>query len=337
MERTVLRPLVLITPEGLIGDRGPWVEKLESAGFDVAYPEDPTFTRGHAGEDETVKVLGGACAVLAGGEHLSGAVIGRLPDLRVIARVGVGYDRVDVPAATERRVAVTITPTSNHEAVAEQAFALLFAVAKSVVENHNDVAAGRWPRNLTEPVRGKTFGVFGLGRIGRSAALRGLGMRMRVIACETYPDQEFAERHGIELVDFNTLLAQSDYLSIHCPLMPETEGLFNQEVFAKMKPGSVLINTARGPIVKEQDLARAIQNGPLRGAGLDVFEQEPTSPDNPLFGLPNVVLAPHLGGLDWLSQQDMAIESADSIIKLRDGVWPEGAVVNDELRESWNW
>lgn len=332
-----MKPLVLITPDGLIGKRGPWVDILERAGFDVAYPSDPAFTRGHAGDEETIRVLHGACAVLAGGEFLTEAVINSLPDLRVIARVGVGYDRVDIPAATARRVAVTITPNSNHESVAEHAFALLFAVAKSVVENHNAVAAGRWPRKLTEPIRGKTFGVFGLGRIGRSAAVRAIGMRMRVIASETFPDREFAEKHGIELVDFDTLLAESDYLSIHCPLMPETKGLFDKGVFAKMKPGSVLVNTARGPIVNEGDLVEALQNGEIGGAGLDVFEEEPTPADNPLLQMKNVVLAPHVGGLDWLSLQDMAIESADSIIKLRDGVWPEGAVVNEELRESWKW
>ena len=330
-------PVVMITPESLIRVRGPWVTALEKAGLTVVYPEDSTFTRGLCGAAETIRVLSPASAVIAGGEYLTPEVLDALPHLRVIARAGVGYDRVDVPAATRRNIALTITPTANHEGVAEQAFALIFAIAKGVVVNDARTRAGLWSSGLTSAVRGTTLGLFGLGRTGRSTAIRGRAMGMTVIATEMYPDLSFAQQHGIELVSFDDLLARSDYLSLHCPHNGQTDRMFNHEIFSKMKKGSVLINTARGKIVVEADLLASLQQGHLGGAGLDVFEVEPAQPDNPLFALKNVVTSPHLGGGDKLAQENMAIEAADCIAKLFRGEWPTGAVVNEQLRDSWKW
>ena len=162
-------------------------------------------------------------------------------------------------------------------------------------------------------------------------------MGMRVIATEMHPDQDFVSRNHIELVDFDQLLAESDYLSLHCPHNAQTERMFNRNIFAKMKKGSALINTARGRIVAESDLAEALQSGHLGGAGLDVFEVEPAKADNPLFRFPNVVLSPHLGGGDQMSQDNMAIEAAQCIAKLYLGQWPDGAVVNPQLQANWSW
>jgi phosphoglycerate dehydrogenase-like enzyme len=286
---------------------------------------------------DTVRVLKPASAVIAGGEYFTPEIQAGLPNLRVIARAGVGYDKVDVPAATSRKIAVTITPTANHEGVAEQAFALILAIAKGIVGNDARTRAGQWSLGCTAPIRGKTLGLFGLGRIGRSTAIRGRAMGMTVIACETYPDLAFTKQHGVELVDFETLLARSDYLSLHCPHNAQTDRMFNRDIFARMKHGSVLINTSRGRLVREADLLTALQQGHLSGAGLDVFEDEPAKADNPLFALKNVVVSPHLGGADKLSQDNMAIEAAECIVKLYRGEWPAGAVVNDELRSGWKW
>jgi D-3-phosphoglycerate dehydrogenase/(S)-sulfolactate dehydrogenase len=330
-------PTVLITPEALVNVRGPWVTLLEEAGFTVSFPVDPTFTRGLCSAAETIRVLRAASAVVAGGEYFTREILAGLPELRVIARAGVGYDRVDVPAATERKVVLAITPTANHEGVAEQAFALIFAIAKSLVVNDARTRAGQWSLGATEPIRSKTLGLLGLGRIGRSTAIRGRAMGMTIIATETYPDLAFAREHGVELVDFDTLLARSDYLSLHCPHNAQTDRLFNRDVIAKMKRGSVLINTSRGRLVVEADLIAALQKGHLGGAGLDVFEKEPAGADNPLFALKNVVVSPHLGGADRLSQDNMAIEAAQCIVTLYRGDWPTGAVVNDKLRAGWKW
>lgn len=330
-------PVVLITPEAMLHKAARYVDLLQSAGFEVRYPDDPTFTRGLHSEQETIAQLSVCDAVLAGGEVFTRRVLFELPRLRVIARSGVGYDRVDIPAATERRIPVTITPTANHEAVAEQTLALLLAVAKSVLVNDRHSRAGRWPMQATAPVRGSTLGIVGLGRIGRSLAVRARALGMHVLATESFPDHSFVGQNGIELVEFDDLLARSDYLSLHCPLNGQTHGLFNRTLFAKMKPGSVLLNTARGKLVVESDLLEALKSGHLRGAGLDVFEQEPPSPDNPLFALDNVVFSPHIAGSDHKSQLDMGIEAAECIIRLYQGEWPTGAVVNDELRSGWRW
>ena len=329
--------IVLITPENMLQQPGTHVDLLREAGFEIQYPKDPTFTRGLLGMQATVEELRGAAAVIAGGEYITEEAMTALPDLRVISRSGVGYDRVDVAAATARRIAVTITPTANHEAVAEQALALLFAVAKTLVWRDKQLRAGHWEIEALKPVREQTLGIFGLGRIGRSLAVRAIAMGMHVIATELYPNDEFVRTHQIELIDFDALLARSDYLSLNCPLNDETRQMFNKDVFRRMKPGSVLINTARGGLVVEADLLDALQSGHLWAAGLDVFEQEPALPDNPLFALDNVVVSPHIAGNDELSSEHMGIEAAQNIVKLSQGQWPQGAVVNDELKQHWKW
>jgi D-3-phosphoglycerate dehydrogenase / 2-oxoglutarate reductase len=329
-------PTVMFTPEALVRVNGPWVEMLQAAGFRVDYPEDRTFTRGLCGPAETIRVLRDADALIAGAEFLTAEVLAELPKLRVIARAGVGYDRVDVAAATRRGIPLTITPTANHEAVAETVFALMFAIAKSLIDNDARVRSGKWRKGPTQPIRGQTLGLFGLGRIGRSTALRARAMGMTVIATETHPDMDFIAQHAVQLVDFETLLSSSDYLSVHCPLNAQTQGMFNRRVFTKMRPGSVFINTARGELVDESDLVDALASH-LSAAGLDVFAEEPPSPDNPLFRCENLVASPHLGGADTLAQKNMAIEAAGCIIKLSRNEWPSAAVVNNELQPGWKW
>ena len=247
--------VALIAPEAFLHqDDAPYVKNLQAAGMEVIYPDDPTFTRGHKTEEETIEQLSKCQAVLAGGEHITENVLAALPQLRVVARCGVGDDRVDGEAATRHGVAVTITPTANHEAVAEHAFSLMFAIAKSVMSSDRSMRTGNWDQKSTLPIRGQTLGILGLGRIGRSVAVRATALGMKVLAHDAFPNEAFAQEHGIQLVDFDHLLAESDYLTIHCPLNDDTHGLFNQQTLAKMKAGSVLVNTARGPLVVEADL-----------------------------------------------------------------------------------
>lgn len=331
-------PIVVISPEEMQHKPdAPYARILQDAGLEIRYPSNPHFARGLGGDAETIEELRGAAAVLAGGEYFGKHALENLPDLRVIARVGVGFDRVDVETATRRNVAVTITPTANHEAVAEHAMALLLATAKRIVGDDTMLRSGQWKRRLTHPVRGSTLGLVGLGRIGRSLAVRALAFRMRVIACEPNADPGFVAEHGIELTDLPTLLASSDYVSLHCPLTPQTRGLFHRETLAQMKPGAVLINTARGGLVVEADLIEALRSGHLRAAGLDVFESEPIAPDHPLLKMDNVVVTPHTAGGDTRSLLDMGIEAAHAVATLYRGQWPAGQVVNAELEPSFRW
>ncbi len=330
-------PSVMIFPEAYYKTDAPYVQMFQDAGFEIRYPEDSTFTRGLHSEEETIEVIAGVDATVAGGEYYTPKVIESLPQLKVIARAGVGFDRVDVESATSHQVAVTVTPTSNHESVAELTLALLFAVTKRIVVNDRAVRGGAWPTDLLMPIRGQTFGILGLGRIGRSTAVRARALGMDVLACENFPQQDFVQEQGIELVDFEQLLQRSDIVSIHCPLNDETRGMMNRDAFALMKDRAILLNTARGGVVAEADLVEALQEGIIHAAGLDVFEVEPTSAENPLFELDNVVVSPHKAGTDEKSSEGMGVEAADCIIKLSRGEWPEGAVVNDQLREGWSW
>ena len=330
-------PRVLITPEALVQTEGPHTEILRDAGFEIVYPANPQHSRGLGGEEAGIQALMGADAVIAGAEPLTATMFDSLPQLRVIARNGVGYDRVDVPAATAKNIVVTITPTANHAAVAEHALALLLAVSKNIVVSDRATRAGKWPRDLIEPIRGKTIGILGLGRIGRSMAIRSAALGMTVIAHDAYPDEAFATGHDIELVDLPTLLRRCDVLSIHCPINDDTRGMVNREVFEAMKSTAIVINTARGAIINEADLIAALRSGEIKAAGLDVYEQEPPAADNPLFQLDNVVLAPHSAGADALAMQDMAIEAATCVAQLYRGQWPSEAVVNKELRAGWQW
>ena len=330
-------PTVMIVPEMMREIPAPYVDVLKEAGFDVAYPKTPTLARNRCGVEDIIANLRDADATIASTESYSAEVLAGLPKLRVIARSGVGYDRVDVPAATEHNIAVTITPTANHDAVAELTLALLFATSKEIVSYDKRVRGGDWSRQPPLPVRGKTLGIFGLGRIGSSLAVRAIALGMQVIATEKFPNDEFVRSHQIELVEFGDLLQRSDYLSVHAPLNEATRGIFNKDAFAQMKQGSIFLNTSRGPLMVEAELLEALRSGPLRAAGLDVFEQEPPSPENPLFQLGNVVLTPHIAGLDETSIVAMGVEAAQCIVALFRGDWPDGAVVNEALRGQFRW
>jgi D-3-phosphoglycerate dehydrogenase / 2-oxoglutarate reductase len=330
-------PTCLIIPEAMREVPEHYVDVLREAGFDIAYPKNVELARNRGGEEELIDELKGIAATIAGSEGYSPNVLAASPQLRVIARAGVGYDGVDVPAATEHDVPVTITPTANHEAVAEMTLALLFAASRMIVSNDKQVREGKWPRRLPMATRGKTIGIFGLGRIGRTMAIRSAALGMRVLATEKYPNAEFVREQKIELVEFDQLLAESDIISVHAPLTDDTRGVFNADAFNRMKPGSIFLNTARGGLMVEADLYQTLKSDHLRAAGLDVFEQEPPSADNPLFQLDNLVASPHLAGADETSLVAMGVEAAECIASLYRGQWPEGAVVNDALKETFRW
>lgn len=326
-------PSVMIFIQFLQDPNGPHVELLRQAGLEVRFPPRPDITD----EEENVRVLQGISATVAGGEPYSRRVMAALPDLRVISRWGVGVDRVDLEAVTRSNAVVTITPSANHEAVAEHAVALLLAVSRFLAQRNDEIHRGLWKRRCSLPLREKTLGIVGLGRIGRSVAVRAEAFRMRLLAHEAFPDREFARRHGIELVDLDTLLARSDYVSLHVPLTEETRGLINRRTLARMKPGALLVNTSRGGLVVEEDLVDALKSGHLGGAGLDVFVQEPIQRDHPLLELDNVLVSDHTAGIDTRSVEAMAVEAARNIVELYGGGWPAAAVANPAVRETWKW
>jgi phosphoglycerate dehydrogenase-like enzyme len=326
-------PTVLIAPAPLRHQPGPYRDLLVAAGFVPIDPDgDGTLT-----EAQLRAYLPLADAMLAGGEELTAAVLADAPRLRVIARTGVGYDSVDVDAATRQGIPVAITPGTNQGSVAEQAFALLLAVARNVHGNDATIRRGGWDRTLVRPLRGSTLGLLGLGRIGRAVATRALAFEMRVLACDPLPPGPFEAQHGIERVPMETILREADVLSLHLPLTAETRGLIRAGTLARMKPGAILINTARGGLVVERDLHDALVSGHLAGAGLDVLQEEPPAPDHPLLRLPNCVFSPHIGGIDAKGMADMAELAARCVVDLHQGRWPADCVVNAELAPGWAW
>jgi D-3-phosphoglycerate dehydrogenase / 2-oxoglutarate reductase len=232
---------------------------------------------------------------------------------------------------------VTITPGTNHESVAEQTWALLLALARKIVSNDRVIHRGGWDRALVSPVRGMTLGLIGMGRIGRAIALRAAAFRLRVVAFDTVADAGFDRLLGIERLPLDGLLSCSDVVSLHVPLTDGMRGMVHREFLSKMKPGSYLINTSRGGLVVESELRDALCSGHLAGAGLDVLGREPPESDNPLLGLPGVILCPHIAGTDMQSMPDMAELAATTIVDLYQHRWPEVCVVNSELRASWRW
>lgn len=325
-------PKVLFT--SLNAETGPHREILEQAGFETEcvnrelniYEEDPL-----------ISALEGVSAVLAGSEPYTRRVIQHAPELRVIARTGVGFDAIDLSACDEADIAVTTTPGVNHHAVAEHTIALMMGVARGFPANDQNVRRGEWIRIAYPRVMGRTMGLVGLGRIGQAVATRAVGLGLKVIAFEPHPDPEFVAQWGIELVDLPTLFKTAQIISLHCPLTPETKHLINRDSLATIAPGSILINTARGGLVDESALIEALESGHLQGAGLDVFEVEPLDTSSPLTKLNNVLLAGHLAGLDIESHNGMFRMAAEIIRDMRQGQWPAECIQNLSQVKNWSW
>ncbi|HOW54409.1 MAG TPA: phosphoglycerate dehydrogenase [Syntrophorhabdaceae bacterium] len=243
-------------------------------------------------------------------------IIEKADKLRIIGRAGIGVDNVDVATATEKGVIVMNTPQGNALAAAEHSIALMFAAARNVAEADRTMKEGKWEKKalMGTEIFEKTLGVIGIGNIGILVAEKALALGMRVIAYDLYVSQEFAESKGIKLVDFNTLLKESDFIAVHVPLVKETRNLLNKETLAKTKKGVIIVNVARGPIVNEKDLLAALESGQVAKAGLDVFDEEPTPKDNPLVLSTKTVCTPHLGASTKEAQDKVAIDIANQIV-----------------------
>jgi D-3-phosphoglycerate dehydrogenase len=253
---------------------------------------------------------------------VTAALMDAAPGLRIIARAGTGVDNVDVAAASARGILVVNAPGANSISVAEHACGLMLALSRMIPAADGAMKAGKWEKKrfLGTELRGKTLGVAGLGRIGQEVALRARAFGMRVVAHDPYISQEIAEGLGVELMSLDEVCACADYLTLHLPSTPETKHLFNDDRLARCKPGIRLINTARGELIDEAALRRAIEKGIVGGAGLDVFEVEPPT-DWSLAQLPQVIATPHIAASTEEAQELVGIETAETVRDfLRDGM-----------------
>lgn len=266
------------------------LDELRGAGHDVE------VRLGLSPEELLDAVADAEGIIIRSATTVTAEVVAAAPNLVVVGRAGIGLDNVDVEAATAQGVLVANAPFSNSVSAAEHTMALLLAQARNVPQAHAALVDGRWERSQWSGVElaEKTLGVIGLGRIGALVAARALAFDMKIVAYDPYISEERAASIGAELLELEEVLARADFLTLHLAKTPETLGLLNADLLAKAKPGLRIVNVARGGIIVEEDLAEAIKNGPIGGAGLDVFATEPTT-ESPLFGLPTVVVTPHLG------------------------------------------
>jgi D-3-phosphoglycerate dehydrogenase len=242
-------------------------------------------------------------------------LISKAKNLKVIGRAGIGLDNVDIPAATEADIAVMNTPFGNTITTAEHAISMIMALSRNIPRATATLKDGKWEKkNLKgREIFNKTLGLVGIGNIGSIVADRAMGLRMKVIACDPFPDMKTVETLGIQVVSFDEILEKSDYISIHTPKNDETTHLFNKETLSKMKKGAMLINCARGGIVNEDDLYEVLKSNHLGGAALDVFETEPPGKIN-LMDLDNFMCTPHLGASTHEAQDNVARDVATQIV-----------------------
>ncbi len=286
------------------------LDRLRAAGHDV------DVQLGLSDDELLEAIVGASALIIRSATQVTGDVLAAGRDLMVVGRAGIGLDNVDVTAATEQGVMVVNAPQSNIVSAAEHTMALLLAVARNVPQAHTALVDGRWERSKWEGVElvDKTLGVVGLGRIGKLVADRAKGFGMRLVAYDPFVSADHAKKMGVELLELDQVVAESDFLTVHLPKTPDTIGLIDRDLLLKAKPTLLVVNVARGGIVDEGDLADCVREGVVAGAALDVFSTEPMT-ESPLFDLPEVVVTPHLGA-STREAQDKAGDTIASMVEL---------------------
>ncbi len=312
------------------------------AGLDVFRKRDDvevaTFPGTAAGNPfrQRLQELGEVNAVALGGTPFGRQERDATRGLQVVARIGVGYDAVDVPALTEKKIPLMVAGTANSPSVAEHAIFLMMTLAKRAAHFHAMVQEGRWGTDrmklLPVDLLGKTLLIVGFGRIGTRTAKRGLAMEMNVLVYDPYVSPDAVRAAGCEPVaELDAGLPRADFVTIHCPKTPETVGMLDARRLGLMKPSAILVSTARGGIIVEPALHAALTGGKLAAAGLDVFEQEPTPKDNPLLKLPNFISSPHMAGVTTEAVMRMAEVTAQNMLSVLDGRPNRDNVINKEV------
>ncbi len=296
-----------------IADAG--LDRLREAGHDVVTAYDIE------GADLREQIRDAAGLIVRSGTEVDAELLDAARELVIVGRAGIGVDNIDIDAATERGVIVANAPEGNVRAAAEHTVAMAFAVARSIPQAHARLKDGEWAKGdyLGREVNNKTLGIVGLGRVGQEVAKRLSALGMDLVAYDPYISESRADQLGAELAELDEVLDRADFLTIHTPLTPETEGLIGSEELARLGDGFVL-NCARGGIVDEAALATAVEEGTLTGAALDVFAEEPLDPDSPLLDVDDIIVTPHLGASTEAAQENVATSAAEQVI----------AAINDE-------
>jgi len=302
------------------------IELLEKVALIERNPYDRKMSK-----EELIRMAKDADILVVGNDRIDGEVMDECERLRLIARHGIGIDNIDLKAATERGIIVTYTPQANSESVADFTIGLMISLSRKIIKANNDTKSGniKVTEYIGTEVYKKTLGVIGLGAVGSRVAKRAKGFDMRVLAYDPYASKEVAGKLGVELVDKDYLLKESDFVTLHVPLTPETKGMIGERELKLMKETAFLINTSRGKVIVQDALVKALEEGWIAGAALDVFESEPLEIDSPLTKFKNVVLAPHAASASKEARSEMANIVADSLISFSRGEVPKTLVNRD--------
>jgi D-3-phosphoglycerate dehydrogenase / 2-oxoglutarate reductase len=320
--------LLVAVADSVFPNLDPAREVLSKIGAELRLAEKPT-------PEGIVQAARDADAVLVTYAKITADMIRQMARCRIIARFGIGVDNVDIAAATEAGIVVTRVPDYCIDEVSDHTLALLLALVRKIPFANSRAHAGRWEMSAVVPIhrlRGSVLGLVGFGRIPQLVAPKAKAFGLNVVTYDPYVPQEITTAAGVDGVDFAELVKISDYVSIHTPLMPETQALFNADLFRKMKPSAYLINTARGPIVDEAALAYALDAGQLAGAALDVLSQEPPTA-SPLIGRDNVILTPHMSFYSVESLVELQTKAAEEVVRVLTGQAPRNPV-NPEAMKS---
>jgi D-3-phosphoglycerate dehydrogenase / 2-oxoglutarate reductase len=315
---------VLVTPRSFGVDAPELRGELERSVGEVRYNTAGRSLKSAELRQQMVDVDG----LLAGLDEIDEAVFLASPCLRVVARYGVGISNVDLRAARERHVVVTNTPGANSEAVAELTIGLMFALARSIPQSSRTVRSGAWTSTTGVEISGRTLGLIGLGRIGQSVAGRALALGCRVMAYDPYITQSRLSNTRIELAGLESVVASSDFLSLHLPLTDETSDMVDRAFLEWVRPGAYFINTARGELVVEADLLWALESGRIRAAALDTLVQEPPDPAHPLIHHHNVIVTPHIGAHTAEATTAMGRDALQDLLAVLSGAAAANPVVS---------
>jgi len=284
-------------------------------------------------EDELIATAGDADAIIGGGRLFTRRVLESLPKCQAIVTYSVGFDTIDLDAATENGIIIVNNPSPNWcvEEVSNHAIALLLICAKKITQQHDLVKQGRWAdakQGLPSmvPIRGQTLGLIGFGDIGRMTARKGQCFGLKPLCCDPYVDKSVAEEYGADMVSMSAVLKEADFVSVHTLLNEETRHLIGEGEFKQMKPTAYFINTARGPVVDEAALIKALEENWIAGAGLDVFEKEPVDLANPLLKMDNVAVIPHSASYSDMALREQPVNPAQEVARVLSGRWPRNPV-----------
>jgi len=309
---------ILLTTTSFQDTPGKHHDVLARSGFEIVRARGPLSEQQML---DSINTGGGFDGLLNGDDQITARVIdAALPRLKVIAKYGIGLDSIDVEYATSKRLPVLFTPGVNETTVAEHAYGLMIAIAKNFWFHMRAVKQGQWKRQTGTELFGKTLGVLGLGRVGREVVKRAGGFGMRCIGHGRHWDEQFARQRDLErLTTREDVLRRADVISLHVNLTPETRGFINAQTIALMKDGAILINTARGGLVVERDVAEACRSGKLRGYGADVLETEPMKTPHVFQEVDNILITPHIGSRTNESVQRQGLRAANNLVNFLSG------------------